>query len=170
MRCTPKKISIKLSFNAVRIADILVQDEKSDRADCLAILAMPDWMESEMNLGMLIYTFLNGEKVGQDEFGNSYFRGKKGRKSRIGGNREQRWVVYAKKDDPSSVPADWHGWLHHTMIAPPTEQPLPHKQWEQPHLPNKTGTDQAYFPSGHPMAGGERPKATGDYQAWSPEN
>ena len=122
-----------------------------------------------MNLGMWIHTFLNGEKVGQDAFGNRYFRGKKGRKSRIGGNREQRWVLYAQQDDPSSVPADWHGWLHHTMAQSPVEKPLYHQQWEQPHQPNLTGTKGAYFPSGHPISEGHRPKATGDYQAWSPE-
>ncbi len=123
-----------------------------------------------MNLGMRIYTFFKGEKVGQDSFGNTYYRGKNGQKSRIGGGREQRWVIYDQNDDPTSVPADWHGWLHHTMSEPPTQTPLVHKVWEREHQINMTGTQQAYFPEGHPNAGGKRAKATGDYEAWSPES
>ncbi|MEC8792576.1 MAG: NADH:ubiquinone oxidoreductase subunit NDUFA12, partial [Pseudomonadota bacterium] len=32
-----------------------------------------------------------------------------------------------------------------------------------------TGTRYAYRPPGHASQGGQRAKATGDYQAWTPE-
>jgi NADH:ubiquinone oxidoreductase subunit len=36
--------------------------------------------------------------------------------------------------------------------------------------PNPTGTPAAYRPRGSILASGERPKATGDYEAWTPGN
>jgi len=36
-------------------------------------------------------------------------------------------------------------------------------------VPNLTGTAQAYRPPGALEAGGNRPAATGDYEAWSPD-
>jgi NADH:ubiquinone oxidoreductase subunit len=33
-----------------------------------------------------------------------------------------------------------------------------------------TGTELAYRPPGHALAGNHRDKATGDYEAWTPEN
>ena len=37
-----------------------------------------------------------------------------------------RWVVYNTKDiqmdyDPAAVPAQWHGWLHHSTDSVPTD-------------------------------------------------
>ena len=69
----------------------------------------------------------------------------------------------------SKVTADWHGWLHHTYEEPPTRAPLPKKTWEKPHSPNMTGTPEAYRPKGSLARDGVRAKATGDYEAWSPE-
>ncbi len=48
-------------------------------------------------------------------------------------------------------------------------QPLKARSWELEHQPNMTGTDGAYHPPGSLAAKGERPPATGDYQAWKPE-
>ena len=42
--------------------------------------------------------------------------------------------------------------------------------FELPHQPNLTGTDGAYRPGRQPVQrSGERPPATGDYQAWKPD-
>lgn len=120
--------------------------------------------------GTRLFTMFKGELVGEDGFGNRYYREKGGRKSStIDFNRERRWVIYKDKDEASSVPADWHAWLHQITKEPPTKAPLQHESWEKDHLPNMTGTDSAYRQPGHPLAGGQRPKATGDYEAWSPE-
>jgi len=65
------------------------------------------------------------------------------------------------------VPAEWHGWLHHTTDLTPDQMPAP-RAWQKEPLPNLTGTDAAYRPSGAMERGGVRAAATGDYEAWSP--
>ena len=77
-------------------------------------------------------------------------------------------MVYNGYAEASRIPAGWHGWLHHTVDVPPTEDKYAPREWEKPHLPNMTGTAQAYRPSGSTLASGRRPKATGDYHAWTP--
>ncbi|MGZ3323143.1 MAG: NADH:ubiquinone oxidoreductase subunit NDUFA12, partial [Xanthobacteraceae bacterium] len=42
------------------------------------------------------------------------------------------------------------------------------RPWWKPHRPNLTGTPGAHRPIGSTLAQGRRPKATGDYKAWSP--
>ena len=118
-----------------------------------------------MSLGTWIYTLLNGDLIGTDEFGNRYYRGK-GKKLH---GRERRWVVYQGRPEPSKVPAEWHAWLHHTVEEPLTEQAAKSRPWQQEHLPNLTGTANAYRPAGHEFKGGQRAAATGDYEAWSPK-
>lgn len=67
------------------------------------------------------------------------------------------------------VPAEWHGWMHHTVDEPPTVAPPKTKSWEKEHQPNLTGTPLAYRPPGSLMGAGQRAPATGDYEAWQPE-
>ena len=67
------------------------------------------------------------------------------------------------------MPAEWHGWLHHTFKEPPTVAPLLVRSWEKPHLPNLTGTRFAWRPPGSILRDSKRPAATGDYQPWTPE-
>jgi len=70
--------------------------------------------------------------------------------------------------DASKVSPDWHGWLHHTFDEPPTTAPLKRRPWEkdyqQPHRHRL-----AWRPKGSIARGGERQKASGDYQPWTPE-
>ncbi|MFX5705918.1 NADH-ubiquinone oxidoreductase subunit NDUFA12 family protein, partial [Acinetobacter baumannii] len=51
---------------------------------------------------------------------------------------------------------------------PPTEEAYEARSWQKPHLQNMTGTALAYRPPGSTLAGGTRPHATGDYEAWTP--
>ena len=102
----------------------------------------------------------SGRPVGTDEFGNRYYENRRGR----------RWVIYNGYAEASRVPPSWHGWLHHTVDVAPTEESYSPREWEQPHVPNMTGTPAAYRPSGSTLASGRRPKATGDYQPWTPGN
>ena len=44
----------------------------------------------------------------------------------------------------------------------------PPRPWWKPHRPNLTGTPAAHRPTGSTLAQGRRPKATGDYKAWTP--
>jgi NADH:ubiquinone oxidoreductase subunit len=116
-------------------------------------------------LSTILDTYLRGVKVGYDETGNQYYHERKKRK----GVRQRRWVIYAGEPEASKVPPEWHLWLHHTTDAPIAENSPLHKSWQKPHQANQTGTNAAYFPPGHVLAGGERAKATGDYQAWQPK-
>jgi NADH:ubiquinone oxidoreductase subunit len=118
-----------------------------------------------MGIGTRLYTWLHGELVGTDQFGNRYYRGR----SRIMGRPERRWVLYAGAGYPeaSSVPAEWHRWLHGTQSEPPRSE-AKRQAWQQPHQPNLTGTEAAYRPPGHTLQGGRRAPATGDYEPWNP--
>ena len=112
-------------------------------------------------------TLVSGAKhVGTDALGNKYYRAK----ARKGYNHERRWVIYKGVPEASSVPAEWHGWLHHQTNEMPDVNTLSYRRsWQKPHTPNLTGTNQAYRPPGHILQGGQRDKATGDYEAWKPE-
>ena len=103
-----------------------------------------------------------GVEVGQDQFGNRYYRDRKTTK----GVRERRWVMYVGEPEASKVPPEWHIWLHHTADAPIPLQSSLRKIWQKPYEQNQTGSEAAYFPPGHD--GGQRAKATGDYEAWNP--
>ena len=117
------------------------------------------------NIGTLIYTWMNGQMVGTDEFGNRYYRA---RKDTLNG-RERRWVLYKGKNEASRVPAEWHAWLHHLTSGPLSEEAALSKSWQKEHQDNRTGTAQAYRPQGHAYRGGKRAAATGDYEPWTPE-
>ena len=116
-----------------------------------------------MTFGTWLHTKLHGERVGEDAYGNVYYKSKRMRS----GGREERWVYYNGEAEASKVPPEWHGWLHHTVSAP---LETPKQPWIKPHQANLTGTDKAYLPPGHDARGGQRERATGDYQAWKPES
>lgn len=121
------------------------------------LLRAATWWNSA-TLNTQLYTWRKGEKVGEDDQGNVYYQAE-------GGKR--RWVIYNGNAEASRVSPEWHGWLHHTWDEPPTEKPLAHKPWEKPHLPNLTGTPEAYAPPGSIRR--EKPADRSDYEAWQPE-
>jgi NADH:ubiquinone oxidoreductase subunit len=109
----------------------------------------------------LLQTFLYGVKVGADHFGNIYYHERK----TPAGVRQRRWVIYAGEPEASKVPPEWHIWLHHTADAPIPDSAR--RKWQQPHIENMTGTPDAWVPP--VLEGKDRPRATGDYQAWQPD-
>lgn len=111
-------------------------------------------------IGTALATWRTGVEAGRDGAGNVYYRSKDGKK---------RWVIYNGPAEASRVPPEWHLWLHKTVDTTPDEKPLPVKAWEKPWTPNATGTALAHMPSGALPMGGKRARATGDYEAWSPE-
>lgn len=119
-------------------------------------------------LNTLLYTRLNGELVGKDQYGNAYYRTRGGRLDPALGF-ERRWVIYAGVAEGSMTPPGWYGWLHHTVDVPPTDETYQPRAWELPYQPNMTGTPLAWRPPGSTLASGVRPPATGDYEAWSPK-
>jgi NADH:ubiquinone oxidoreductase subunit len=115
-----------------------------------------------MDFGTWLFTTLKGRRVGSDGAGNTYYEEKAPRP----GRRRRRWVTYAGRPEASSVPPEWHAWLHYLTDAPlPAEA---RRAWQKPHQPNPTGTAASYRPPGHDYAGGKRAAATGDYEAWTP--
>lgn len=111
-------------------------------------------------IGTALYSWRKGEQVGEDGLGNRYFRAR---------DNSRRWVIYNGSNDASRVPAEWHGWLHGTFDALP-DQVLPQpRDWQQAAIPNVTGTAAAYRPAGAVGSGVNRARATGDYQAWTPD-
>ncbi len=119
-------------------------------------------------IGTSLFSAFNGEHVGTDAQGNKYYRAKKGGVKDTSG-RERRWVIYNGANDASRVPSEWHGWLHHSYDALPESHLAPPKIWETDYSPNATGTAAAYRPQGALERGGRRARATGDYEAWTPD-
>jgi NADH:ubiquinone oxidoreductase subunit len=119
--------------------------------------------------GTQAWTALYGEFVGADEFGNRYYRTKGGKIDPVLGF-ERRWVIYNGYAEASQIGPAWHGWMHHTVDIPPTEEKYRPHGWEKPHRENMTGTPAAQRPTGSTLARGRRPKATGDYKAWVPSS
>jgi NADH:ubiquinone oxidoreductase subunit len=111
-------------------------------------------------LWIKLLTWFKGELVGADCFGNQYYR-EKGPESL----KERRWVIYKGIAEASKVSAEWHGWLHHMTLNPPTLEQRQRWPWEKNHLPNLSGTSYAYRPLGW---NGKRNTVTGNYQAWDP--
>src|SRR5205823_9960218 len=65
------------------------------------------WWNSE-TLGLRFFTWRKGEFVGEDEFGNRYYRAPSAIPDSI---PERRWVVYNGYAEGSTVPPGWHGWM-----------------------------------------------------------
>jgi NADH:ubiquinone oxidoreductase subunit len=122
------------------------------------------WWNSQ-TFGTQVWTSLYGELVGEDEYGNRYYRAKTKNDPALG--YERRWVIYNGDVEASRVPPSWHGWLHGHEL-PPTEEKVVERAWWKPHRPNLTGTPGAYRPAGSTLSTGRRPPATGDYKAWTP--
>ena len=112
-------------------------------------------------LGTALWTRMRGEEVGRDELGNVYYHNPK--------DRRRRWVIYNGSNDASRTPPGWSSWLRGQIDDVPDKALPPRRAFEQPSKENLTGTVEAYRPSGSLSRGGQRPAATGDYQAWTPE-
>ncbi|MBA5776934.1 NADH:ubiquinone oxidoreductase subunit NDUFA12 [Stappia sp. F7233] len=111
--------------------------------------------------GTRFFTWRKGEYVGADQFGNKYYRERGGKK---------RWVIYNGLAEASTIPPGWHGWMHHRVDTPPVDENYAPREWQKDHKPNLTGTAAAYRPQGSILTEDQRPKVSGDYQAWTPGN
>ena len=116
--------------------------------------------------GTRLFTRRKGRLVGEDEFGNRYYEQRKGT-GPLGIPR--RWVTYNGQSDPTTVPADWHGWLHYTVDTPPNKENYQPRHWQKRHVPNRTGTRKAYRPAASMRTGEASPKPPRDYEPWRPE-
>jgi len=117
-------------------------------------------------IALRLHTARNGTFIGEDGFGNRYYEQTRG----VGPlGKARRWVIYRDIAEASLVPPEWHGWLHYTVDTPPEKTDYQARPWERAHRPNMTGTPEAYRPPGSILTPESRPKATGDYDAWTPE-
>lgn len=121
------------------------------------ILSAVTWWDGG-TLNTRLWSWRKGTAVGEDDLGNTFFQNADG---------TRRWVMYKGEVEGSRISPDWHGWLHHTWDETPKDRPLTHKTWEKPHIPNQTGTQQAYAPAGSIRR--VDPKSRADYEAWSPK-
>lgn len=127
------------------------------------LLTFTWWNGTTVGTRLAIWRF--GKRVGEDEAGNVYYEG--GMSSY---GLPKRYVVYNGYAEASAIPPGWHGWMHHRTNVPPSEETYAPKEWQKAHKPNLTGTAQAYRPPGSLAVAGERPRVTGDYDAWTPGN
>ena len=113
--------------------------------------------------GTRFHTWRKGTRVGTDETGNVYYQG--GQDSE---GRTRRWVIYNGLAEASAIPPGWHGGMHHRTDVSPADEAYEPREWEKAHLANMTGTAAAYRPKGSILTESERPRVTGDYDAWTP--
>ncbi len=121
------------------------------------------WWEGA-TFGTAINTMRHSNRIGADADGNVYYEATK-----LIDGRRRRWVIYKGTNDASRVPPEWHGWLHNSVDSPPDQSLPAARVWQKAPTPNLTGTTQAYRPSGAMESGGKRAAATGDYEAWTPD-
>ena len=114
-------------------------------------------------LGTRFHTWRVGKRVGEDASGNVYYEG--GSDSE---GRTRRRVIYKGYSEASDIPPGWHGWIHHKVDTPPSEEDYKGGEWQKPHQPNPTGTPAAYRPRGSVLGNRHRPRVDGDYDAWTP--
>ena len=96
------------------------------------------WWNSQ-TVGTFIYTILFGKFVGKDDLGNKYYQTKKGK----------RFVIYNGEVDASKISSEWYSWMHFTSNKIENSHELKKFEWQKPHKPNLTGTNEAYSPKGN---------------------
>tara|TARA_B100000029_G_C17121728_1_gene795347 strand:- start:245 stop:613 length:369 start_codon:yes stop_codon:yes gene_type:complete len=107
----------------------------------------------KQTLGTFLYTLFFGKFVGSDQFGNKYYINSKG----------NRWVIYKKNVEASKIPPEWHLWIHHLRINPPTDITKKYS-WQREYVENLTGTPKAYKPEG--MLSNKKTKNMKKYETW----
>lgn len=81
----------------------------------------------------------------------------------------KRWVVYKDTFDynPTSSPAEWHGWLNYVNDYPPTKYDYKKPIYAIEHFASKTGTPEAYAPKG--SWANTQKRSWKKYEAWKPQ-
>ena len=106
-------------------------------------------------IGTYIYTVFLGKLVGKDEFGNKYFKNKKGK----------RWVIYKEEVEATRIPPEWFSWIHFLTNNIPINNKKKY-DWQKSHIPNLTGTEKSYKPKG--SLGSENIDNDKKYETWKP--
>ena len=91
---------------------------------------------NQQTIGTRIQTIFFGKLVGKDNFGNKYYQSKSGK----------RWVIYKGEIDASKIPNEWYSWIHSIKNKIENIHDLRKFEWQKPHKPNQTGTENSYHP------------------------
>ena len=112
-------------------------------------------------VGTKLHTYLNGKKVGEDYFGNSYYENR---------NKKNRWCVYSNQSDASKISPEWNSWLRFVTDTVPRNNTMTY-EWQKPFMGNLTGYDGAYKPKITKVgdAKDELDRHESDYKPWKPE-
>ena len=86
-------------------------------------------------LGTFLKTLFYGKFVGKDDYGNKYYRSKKG----------ERWVIYSNIIESTKITNEWYLWMHHTIKDVPNKNTDKYL-WQKDHRENLSGTKEAYTP------------------------
>jgi len=127
------------------------------------LLQIFTWWNGQ-TMGTRFFTWRRGSLVGEDEFGNRYYRYAQPSFPL----KERRWVVYNGEAEPTRIPPAWYGWIHHRTDLLPSQEAYEPREWMKPHQPNLTGTPGAYRPKGSLASPENRPRSYGDYEPWTP--
>ena len=126
-----------------------------------------------MNPFYKILTKLLCKNVGCDEFGNQYFQSRAINSE----GKFRRLVIYKGGNETSKIPALWHSWMHYTIDDPNIAKNHQNHSWQKVHLPNLTGTKNAYNPlkSSNLAINKDdeskiRKKVSADYESWQPNS
>ena len=90
------------------------------------------------NIGTILYTLLNGKKVGQDLQGNKFYIHKK--------NKKKKWVLYSKQIDPTNLEVKWQVWLTESNFSESIIFKNKNFKWQKNKKANQTGTANSYHP------------------------
>jgi NADH:ubiquinone oxidoreductase subunit len=90
---------------------------------------------NRQTLGTFFKTLFFGKLVGSDEFGNKYYKSKKGK----------RWVIYSNNVEATKISSDWYLWMHYTTDKIPDKRDIKHS-WQKDHQENQTGTENSFKP------------------------
>ena len=90
------------------------------------------------SIGTILYSLLNGKKVGEDNQGNKFYIHKK--------NIKKKWVLYKKQIDPTSLEVKWQIWLTETDKDKEIIINQPSFKWQKNKKANMTGTLDSYHP------------------------
>lgn len=93
------------------------------------------------SIGTILYSLLNGKKVGVDNKGNRFYVHKK--------NKKKRWVLYKKQIDPTNLEVKWQIWLTEADKDKETIIDKPMLKWQKNQKANLTGTPDSYHPVNH---------------------
>ena len=91
---------------------------------------------NQATIGTRLKTIFSGKFIGKDSFGNKYYQSKSGK----------RWVIYKGEIDASKIPNEWYSWIHFIPNKIQNVHELKKFEWQKPHKPNLTGSNEAYNP------------------------